>query len=237
MILHIHSDTSYLSVSKARSRLGGLFYLGYNPPNQDKLNGSILNVSSVIKNAVASAAESEVSSFFQNAQTAAPLRTALLEPGHTQPATPLRTDNSTAYGILNETIQHKRSKSMDMKYYWLQDRVRQKQFGVYWRPGKDNLGDYHTKHHPAQHHTDMRPLLLHQANNLNFLRGCDKLPHPKLRQPTDAQTFQCAKHPQPKLSQPTDVHRSQHKLRATQVIGALVRAYVELVQSRPLWRL
>jgi hypothetical protein len=32
MILHIHSDASYLSVSKARSRLGGLFYLGYTPP-------------------------------------------------------------------------------------------------------------------------------------------------------------------------------------------------------------
>jgi hypothetical protein len=28
MILHIHSDASYLSVSKARSRLGVLFYLG-----------------------------------------------------------------------------------------------------------------------------------------------------------------------------------------------------------------
>jgi hypothetical protein len=26
MILHIHSDASYLSVSEARSRLGGLFY-------------------------------------------------------------------------------------------------------------------------------------------------------------------------------------------------------------------
>jgi hypothetical protein len=38
MILHIHSDASYLSVSKARSRLEGLFYLGYNPPNQDKVS-------------------------------------------------------------------------------------------------------------------------------------------------------------------------------------------------------
>jgi hypothetical protein len=126
---------------------------------------------------------------------------------------------------------------MDMKYYWLQDRVRQKQFDVYWRPGKDNLGDYHTKHHPAQHHQDMRPILLHQANSLNVLRGCAKLPQPKLRQPTDAQTFQCAKLPQPKLRQPTDVQRSQHTLRATQVRCALVRAYVELLQNRPLWRL
>jgi hypothetical protein len=130
---------------------------------------------------VASAAESEVGACFQNAQTAAPLRTTLLELGHKQPATPLRTDNSTAYGILNETIKQKQSESMDMKYYWLQYRVRQKQFDVYWRRGKDNLGEYHTEHHPAQHHQDMRPILLHQANNLNVLRGCAKLPQPKLR--------------------------------------------------------
>jgi hypothetical protein len=32
MILHIHSDASYLSVSNARSRLGGLFFLGNKPP-------------------------------------------------------------------------------------------------------------------------------------------------------------------------------------------------------------
>jgi hypothetical protein len=58
MILHIHSDASYLSVSNARSRLGGLFFLGNKPPKHDTLNGSILNVASVIKNVVASAAES-----------------------------------------------------------------------------------------------------------------------------------------------------------------------------------
>jgi hypothetical protein len=58
MILHIHSDASYLSVSNARSRPGGLFFLGNKYPEQDTLNGSILNVGSVIKNVVASAAES-----------------------------------------------------------------------------------------------------------------------------------------------------------------------------------
>jgi hypothetical protein len=101
MILNIHSDASYLSVSKARSRLGVFFNLGYNPPNENKSNGSILNVASVIKNVVASAAESEVGACFQNAQTAAPLRVTLLELGHEQPAAPLRKDNSSAYGILN----------------------------------------------------------------------------------------------------------------------------------------
>jgi hypothetical protein len=42
MILHIHSDASYLSVSSARSRLGGLFFLGNKPPEQDKLDGPSL---------------------------------------------------------------------------------------------------------------------------------------------------------------------------------------------------
>jgi hypothetical protein len=60
MILHIHSDALYISVSIARSRLGGLFFLGNKTPNQDNINGFILNVASVIKNVVASAAESEV---------------------------------------------------------------------------------------------------------------------------------------------------------------------------------
>jgi hypothetical protein len=49
MILHIHSDASYLSVSNARSRLSGLFFCGGKPPLEDTINGSILNVASVIK--------------------------------------------------------------------------------------------------------------------------------------------------------------------------------------------
>jgi hypothetical protein len=117
----------------------------------------------------ASAAESEVGACFQNAQTAAPLPITLMELGHNQLVTPIQTDNSTSFGILNETIKQKHSKSMDMKYYWLQDRVHQKQYDVYWRPGKDNLGDFHTKHHPAQHQQAMHPIMLHQANILNVL--------------------------------------------------------------------
>jgi hypothetical protein len=107
MILYIHSDASYLSVSNARSRFGGLFVLGNKFPEQDTLNGSILNVAAVIKKVVASAAEPEVGVCFHNAQSGAPLRVTLTELGHTQPPTSLRTDNSTAFGILNETIKQK----------------------------------------------------------------------------------------------------------------------------------
>jgi hypothetical protein len=195
MILHIHSNASHLSVSNARSRLGGLFFCGDKSPHEDNLNGSILNVLSVIKNVVASAAESEIGACFQNSQSGAPLIVTLTELGHIQPPTPLRTDNSTAFGILNETIKQKKSKATDMRYHWLTDRVRQKQFDVYWRPGRDNLGDYHTKHHSAQHHKDMRGLILHQENSLQVLRGYVKLlpllqPHSRTR--TYAETYPSA---------------------------------------------
>jgi hypothetical protein len=107
MILHIHSDASYLSVSNARSRLGGLSFLGNKSPEQETLNRSILNVAAVVKNVVACAAESEVGACFHNAQSGAPLRVTLTDLGHTQPPTPLRTDNSTAFGMVNEKVKQK----------------------------------------------------------------------------------------------------------------------------------
>jgi hypothetical protein len=103
-----------------------LLFCGDKPPKEDTLNGSILNVASVINNVLPSAAESEVGACFQNDQSGAPLRVTFTEMGHTQPATPLSTDNSTAFGIINETIKHQRSKAMDMGYHWLTDIVRQK---------------------------------------------------------------------------------------------------------------
>jgi hypothetical protein len=54
-ILYIHSDASYISVSHEHIDLGGLLFCGDKPPKEDNLNGSILNVSSVIKDVVASA--------------------------------------------------------------------------------------------------------------------------------------------------------------------------------------
>jgi hypothetical protein len=217
MILHIHSEASYLPVSNAPSRLGGLFFLGNKTREQDTLNGSILNIDAVIKNVVTSAVESEVGACFHNAQSGAPLRVTLTQVGRDQPPTPLRTDNSTAFGIVNETIKQKRSKSMDMRYHWLRDRVRQKQFDVYWRPGRENLGDYHTKHHSVQHHKDMHNLILHEANSLQVLRGCVKLlplPHPPpVRARTDALTTPSAQ-------------------RATQLRRVLARVYAVSRQNQ-----
>jgi hypothetical protein len=85
MILNIHSDASYLSVSHVWSRTRGLFSLGNKSPKQETRNRSILNVAAVIRNLVSSASQSEVGACFHNAHTGAPLRVTLTELGHTQP--------------------------------------------------------------------------------------------------------------------------------------------------------
>ena len=115
-------------------------------------------------------------SLFLNAQDAIPLIITLEELGHKQEAIPLKTDNSTADGILNKTIKQKRSKAFDMRFHWLCDRVEQGQFRVFWAPGKLSLGDYFTKRHPESHHKNMRHIYLwNKENSPSTLQGCAKL--------------------------------------------------------------
>jgi hypothetical protein len=45
--------------------------------------------------------------------------------------TPIQTDNSTASGIANDTINQQRSRSIDMLFYWIRDRVKQGHFIVF----------------------------------------------------------------------------------------------------------
>jgi hypothetical protein len=93
---------------------------------------------------------------FHNGKEAAMLRTTLEDMGHPQPATPIQTDNACASGICNETVKQRRSKAMDMRFYWIRDRVKQGQFLVHWRKGSENLADYFTKHHSPSHHRKIR---------------------------------------------------------------------------------
>jgi len=181
MVLRIHSDASYLSETEARSRAGGFFYLGDNTDDSSPeappptLNGAIHINSSIMNNVMASATEAEVGALFQNAQDGCTFRQCLLFLGHPQPATPIQTDNACAEGIINDTVKQKRSKAIDMRFYWVRDRVRQGQFRIYWKPGKDNKGDYFTKHHPASHHREMRPIYLHEQALLLIDYQCDSL--------------------------------------------------------------
>ena len=89
---------------------------------------------------------------------------------HKQPLKPMQTENTTALGVVNNTILSKKLKSMDMRINWLRCREFQMQFRHYWKPGPKNLGDYSTKHHAAIHHRTVRPTYLTPKNHHDLLR-------------------------------------------------------------------
>ena len=159
MILHIDSDASYLSEPRARNGTGGHYYpsslttdLKKSPNLPPPANGPIHTECIILKHVVVSAAEAEVGGLFHNGQTAVPLRITLHELSFNLPPTSIKTDKSVAEGIITATVRQKRSKEMDMRFYWMKDRVKQKDSLVYWKPGSQNMVDYFTKNHPPHHH-------------------------------------------------------------------------------------
>ena len=156
MVLTIDSDAAYLVEPQARSRIAGYFQLNKNMRSNEHINGAILIECKTLRHVVASSAEAETAGIFHNAQTAVPIRHMLNELGHPQPPTPIKTDNLTANNFIHNNINQKRSKSWDMRYYWLRDRQEQKQFDYYWDKGDNNEADYYTKHHTAKHHRETR---------------------------------------------------------------------------------
>ncbi len=169
MILGVHSDASYLSEPKARSRAGGHFFLSNDtniPPN----NGAVLNIAHIIRHVMSSATEAELAAIYIMAREAIYIRIILEEMGHKKPPTLVQTDNAMVEAVTNRKVQPKRTKAMDMRFHWLRDQECQRQFRIYWRPGKLNYADYWTKHHSATHHKNMRKEFLTPLTVLEILR-------------------------------------------------------------------
>ena len=165
MILAVHSDAGYCNEKNSLSRAGGHFFLT-DDDNNPRNNGAILTLATIIKSVMSSAAEAELGAIYLNAKEAVYLRQILTKMGHPQPRTPIHTDNSTVEGVVNSKIQPKRTKAMDMRFHWLRDREAQGQFRIYWKPGKTNLADYFTKHHPHSHHINIRSEFLTRVRDL-----------------------------------------------------------------------
>ena len=96
--------------------------------------------------------EAELGALVVNFQRGAATRMALIEMVHTQPTTPAVNDSTTGDVLVNDNIRKRRSRAIDMRFYWVRDRVRQGQFLVYWMAGEHNLEEYFTNHHPTRHH-------------------------------------------------------------------------------------
>ena len=167
MIMNIHSDASYLSEGKARSRTCGHFFMGWMPVDGEpiRINGAFHVSTNVIRFVVASAAEAELGALFHNCQTGIIFRSILEDMGHIQPRTPVHCDNATAVGIANHTVKRQRSRSMEMRFFWVSDKCAQDMYALHWHPGQENLADYQSKHHAGAHHKKVRPWYLHEPNS------------------------------------------------------------------------
>ncbi len=144
------SDASYLSRPKARSVCGHFGYLD----DTTAINGPILCGSWMIDCVCASVAEAETAGGFHAIQA-----------GYPQPPTVLRMDNTVALGIASGTMNAKRSKSMDMRFFWIIDRVEQGQFIVSHVPGIWNIADHFTKPLPKDKFDQFTQFLIVNTDN------------------------------------------------------------------------
>ena len=65
---------------------------------------------------------------------------------------------------------------MDKRLYWLQNKVEQGEFRIFWAPGKYNLADYFTKYHSPTTHKKLRPIYTYiEGKSPTTLQGCIEL--------------------------------------------------------------
>ena len=157
MILSAHSYAAYLNVTKSCSRDGSHIMLSENFP-VPAYNRPILTIAQIIRNVISSAAEAELTGLFICAREIFPLRQALNETGWPKPKSPIQCDNSTAVGVVNQTIISQKTKSMDIQFHWLICRDSRYQFRYFWGTGSLNLGDYSTNNHPSIYHLSQRKI-------------------------------------------------------------------------------
>jgi len=152
MVYHAQSDVSYLSESRAKSRIGGYGYMGSNNAPTFR-NGAVTNISKTFDCVVSSSAEGEYGAAYIVARDAVYIRAIAKALGYPQThPTIILCDNSTAVGLANDTVKIAKTKSIDMRFHWLRDRVRQRQFAVKWVKSGANIADFFTKALPVNQH-------------------------------------------------------------------------------------
>ncbi len=90
-----------------------------------QLNGAFHVDSSIVKFIIASVVKAEPGAFFHNCQKGIVFCSILEDMGHPQPKTPVHCDNATAVGITDSTITRRRSRSMEMRLFWISSKVAQ----------------------------------------------------------------------------------------------------------------
>ena len=105
-----------------------------------------------MRNFLESATEAELGRLCEFFQKATSMRMSLADTGHLQPPTPVATETTVAKSIVNGTVKRKIYQAIDMRFYWVRDRIQLNHFRIFREEVKKNLVEYVTKHHPIWHH-------------------------------------------------------------------------------------
>ncbi len=69
-------------------------------------------------------------------------------------------DNTVAEGLASNTINARRSKSMDVRFFWLRDRVKRAEFFIKHLQGRWNISDFFTKPLPTEKFDQFKPYII-----------------------------------------------------------------------------
>jgi hypothetical protein len=63
---------------------------------------------------------------------------------------------------------------MEMRYFWVCDKVAKDAYAIKWHLGQENLADYQSKHYIRAHHQAVCPRYLHHDNSPSILPRASK---------------------------------------------------------------
>jgi hypothetical protein len=173
MQLVAHTDASFMSESRCRSRTADYLYLSANGPSSiaehPDINGAVICTSTIIPLTVPSVMEGEYIGIYNGVLKAINIRETLKNIGYPQKQpTVIVCDNQAAVSVANRQCAIKKSKSAAMRYYIIQDEIDKCTINVTWRPGIDkstgnptNLADAFTKAHPVYYFKKIRSYYTH----------------------------------------------------------------------------
>ncbi len=106
--------------------------MGWRPNDGDpiKLNGAFFTLCAILRFVVDSAAEAELGALFLNCKEGMIFPLTLEELGHPQPQTQVNCDNVMTVGIANNTVKCQQLRSMEMRYFWVCDKVAQDAYAI-----------------------------------------------------------------------------------------------------------
>ncbi len=183
MIINVYLDVSYLFESDACSWACGHFFMGWSAKdgNPIKLNGAffyLMHHTAICCCICRGSWTQQPILKLQRGHDFLPYIGRIRTPA---PNFQVHCENTTAIGVANNSVKRQHLWSMEMRYFWVCDKIAQDAYDVKWHPGQENLADYQSKYHPGVHHhaiclwylhTKYSPLVLPRATRPSTLKGC-----------------------------------------------------------------